>query len=88
MKVVAVEDYQSSERYNLMTKDKTKLVLPISNVLKCYCENGSWFCLRPSGTEPKMKFYFAVCGQSQAHSQQLLQELETDVMQRVNELVK
>ena len=88
VKVVAVEDYQSSERYDLMAKEKTKLVLPKSNVLKFYCENGSWFCLRPSGTEPKMKFYFAVCGQSQADSQQLLQELETDVMQRVNALVK
>ncbi|MBD3107620.1 phospho-sugar mutase [Bacillus sp. AGMB 02131] len=88
VKVVAVEDYQSGERCDLIAKEKTKLVLPKSNVLKFYCENGSWFCLRPSGTEPKMKFYFAVCGESQADSQQLLQELETDVMQRVNELVK
>ncbi|UKS26110.1 phospho-sugar mutase [Paenibacillus sp. HWE-109] len=36
--------------------------LPIENVLKFTLEDGSWFCLRPSGTEPKIKFYFAVKG--------------------------
>ena len=48
---------------------KEKLELPVANVLKYYLQDGSWFCLRPSGTEPKIKFYFGVKGTSILDSQ-------------------
>lgn len=43
--------------------------LPKSDVLKYFLKDGSWFAVRPSGTEPKIKFYFGVCGKSQEDAQ-------------------
>ncbi|MCY8264856.1 phospho-sugar mutase, partial [Bacillus haynesii] len=62
--VVSAEDYLTGKR-TLLKENKTETIdLPKSNVLKYFLEDGSWFCLRPSGTEPKVKFYFAVKGQT------------------------
>lgn len=58
--------------------------LPKENVLKFLLEDGSWFTLRPSGTEPKIKFYFAVRGESMAHAQDLLANIEAEVLARVD----
>lgn len=60
--------------------------LPQENVLKFMLEDGSWFCLRPSGTEPKIKVYFAVCRDSSEASQEALQALAADVMARVDQM--
>lgn len=57
-KVVKVEDYNESIRYE-NEKEET-IDLPKSNVLKFTMSDGSWFVLRPSGTEPKLKIYIAV----------------------------
>ncbi|MNJ65929.1 Phosphoglucomutase [compost metagenome] len=58
--------------------------LPKENVLKFLLEDGSWFTLRPSGTEPKIKFYFAVRGESGDHAKQLLESIEAEVLARVD----
>jgi len=58
--------------------------LPKENVLKFVLEDESWFCLRPSGTEPKIKVYFAVCGSSGEQSKSLLDGLVRAVMSRVD----
>lgn len=58
--------------------------LPLENVLKFVLEDGSWFCLRPSGTEPKIKMYFAVKGEDAADAAAKLGALTTDVMSRVD----
>ena len=58
--VVLVEDYQVSERYS--GNKVEKIDLPTSNVLKFVLSDGSWFVLRPSGTEPKLKIYIGVKG--------------------------
>lgn len=61
--VVRVEDYKKLEAYENGTV--TKLVdFPSSDVLKFFLEDGSWIAVRPSGTEPKCKFYFCVKGTS------------------------
>ncbi len=86
--IVTVEDYDSSERVHLKTGEKEKIYLPSSNVLKYYLEDGSWFCVRPSGTEPKCKFYFAVKGSSLAESEDRLNQLQDAVMDKVQALVK
>ena len=57
VKVVKVEDYGNST-----CSDGTTIQLPKSNVLKYYLEDGSWIAARPSGTEPKCKFYFSIKG--------------------------
>ena len=60
--VVRIEDYLESRAVDGKTGAETKLTLPVSNVLKYKLEDGSWFCARPSGTEPKVKLYFSVTG--------------------------
>jgi phosphoglucomutase len=87
-KIVSQEDYKKSERTNLDTKAIEQIALPKSNVLKYFLEDGSWFCLRPSGTEPKVKFYFGVKAASEEESINKLQAMEQDLMQQVNELVE
>ena len=57
-KVIKVEDYQESIKYE--NKQEEIIDLPKSNVLKFTMSDGSWFVLRPSGTEPKLKIYIAV----------------------------
>ncbi|MEL4307651.1 phospho-sugar mutase [Joostella sp. CR20] len=61
-KVHYVEDYQSGTRLNLFTGDKESIDIPSSNVLIYYTEDGTKIAARPSGTEPKIKFYFSVKG--------------------------
>jgi phosphoglucomutase len=85
--VVSIEDYSTSKRKMVATGEESIIDLPRSNVLKYHLANGSWFCLRPSGTEPKAKFYFGVKGTSLEESETLLAQLEDTIMELVNKLV-
>ncbi|WP_154891316.1 phospho-sugar mutase [Paenibacillus polysaccharolyticus] len=58
--------------------------LPKENVLKFILADGSWFCLRPSGTEPKIKVYFAVRGESLQDAESQIERLVSEVMSRVD----
>jgi len=86
-KIVAIEDYKSSERQDVVSGTKEEINLPGSNVLKYILDDQSWFCVRPSGTEPKAKFYFGVKGETLEQSEQELAALEAGVMDKVNELI-
>jgi phosphoglucomutase len=79
LKVTAVEDYLTGVRLNEHNEEE-KIELPSSNVIKYYLEDGTWVCLRPSGTEPKIKFYFSVKDQTLDASRQKLQKIEQDFM--------
>ena len=81
--VVAVEDYKESIITTLQDGNKEEIHLPKSNVLKYQLEDGSWFCLRPSGTEPKIKFYFGVQDSSLQNSEQKLLTIKEDIMNRL-----
>lgn len=59
-KVIKIEDYQSSFSTNRITGEQTPIDIPKSNVLIFYTEDGTKIAARPSGTEPKIKFYFSV----------------------------
>ncbi|ESU19673.1 phosphoglucomutase/phosphomannomutase [Flavobacterium cauense R2A-7] len=59
-RVVCIEDYQSSKGRDLINNEEFGITIPKSNVLIYYLEDGSKICARPSGTEPKIKFYFSV----------------------------
>jgi phosphoglucomutase len=72
-RVMAVEDYAQGING-----------LPRENVLKFKLEDGSWFCLRPSGTEPKIKFYFAVQGATGPEAAQQLDGIIQYVLNRVD----
>ena len=59
-RVICIEDYANSTAKNMITNEIEILNIPKSNVLIYYLEDGSKICARPSGTEPKIKFYFSV----------------------------
>ncbi|PGZ80229.1 phosphoglucomutase [Priestia megaterium] len=87
VRVEIVEDYQSSEKMNMLNRSVELIQLPKSNVLKYHLEDGSWFTIRPSGTEPKVKFYFGVEKDSLKESEEALTLLEENVMEGVNNLL-
>ncbi|MDC2867618.1 phospho-sugar mutase [Bacillus sp. BP-3] len=83
LEVTIAEDYKASVRTKVEENATEEIKLPKSNVLKYYLADGSWFCLRPSGTEPKIKFYFGVQGDSLQHSEEKLEEIKKAIMNRV-----
>lgn len=82
LKLEATEDYLTSVRTEVGGNEST-IDLPKSNVLKYFFDDGTWICLRPSGTEPKIKFYFGVNGESLEQSKQKLTEVEESFMKLV-----
>ncbi|MFL6558451.1 MAG: phospho-sugar mutase [Bacillus sp. (in: firmicutes)] len=80
------EDYLKSTR--LTDKGLETIDLPKSNVLKYTFEDGSWVCLRPSGTEPKVKFYFGFNSKSLEESKAKLKTIENDFMALVDNKMK
>jgi len=63
-KVIKMEDYQLSEAKDFTTNTSEAILIPKSNVLIYYTEDGSKIAMRPSGTEPKIKFYISVNSKS------------------------
>ncbi|RCW77501.1 phospho-sugar mutase [Saliterribacillus persicus] len=88
LRVEKIEDYQSSERLIVETKDSEKILLPKENVMKFLLENNSWVCFRPSGTEPKIKSYFGVKSPGKETSEHLLEKLQNDVTTRMDEIIE
>ncbi len=82
LKVTAVDDYLTSIRTHA-DGTTSAIGLPKSNVLKYYFEDGTWVCLRPSGTEPKVKFYFSVNSSSLKESKEKLAYIERNFMDLV-----
>lgn len=64
LKVLKSRDYQSDKIVDLATGETSPTGLPSSNVLYYELEDNAWLCVRPSGTEPKIKFYYGVKGSS------------------------
>lgn len=79
-KVLAVRDYKTDVRYDMTDGSKSATGLPISNVLYYELEDHSWCCVRPSGTEPKIKFYFGVKGTSLSDAEAKLDSLQKAMM--------
>lgn len=79
LKVLAVRDYDTNVVTDMITGEKSETNLPKSNVLYFDLENDSWCCARPSGTEPKIKFYMGVKGESLADADDKLTAL-TDAL--------
>ncbi len=74
-KVSKVRDYELDKIIDLKTKEETKTGLPKSNVLYYELEDDAWACIRPSGTEPKIKLYVGVKGTSMQDAQQKIDKL-------------
>lgn len=78
--VLAVRDYKTGVRTDMITGEKTQVNLPNSNVLY-YEFDGGWCCVRPSGTEPKIKFYFGVNAHSKKASEEKLEKLRSGFLE-------
>ncbi|WP_041088167.1 phospho-sugar mutase [Jeotgalibacillus soli] len=87
LSVHSQEDYGSLRRLFTFEEREEEIVLPASNVLKYFLEDGSWVCIRPSGTEPKVKFYFSVIGSSVEDSEEKLNAIKESLMEKVHALV-
>lgn len=84
MRIATKYDYSLSIEENKINGEKKEINLPKSNVLKFVLENGSWFVVRPSGTEPKMKAYVAVKGDSLNDSEKQLESFKNEVVNLIN----
>ncbi|MFC5735847.1 phospho-sugar mutase [Cytobacillus gottheilii] len=82
IKVNAVEDYLTGIRTELDGAEN-QISLPKSNVIKYFFEDGTWICLRPSGTEPKIKFYFGITADSFEASSEKLDKIKESFMKNV-----
>ncbi len=82
-KVVAVRDYQSSVRTDLITGEQTEILLPKSNVIYLELEDNNNFVIRPSGTEPKIKLYCLLKGDSPENAERLASLAKEDIAELV-----
>ena len=78
--VTNIRDYLSGITRNKLSGTQSQLTLPVSDVLYYELEDDSWFCVRPSGTEPKIKIYFGVKESSKALADDKLQALMKNAM--------
>jgi len=80
-KVLALRDYKSGIRKDFLTKNESKLTLPQSDVLYYELSDNAWCCVRPSGTEPKIKFYMGVKGTDLGDADARLEELKKAMLE-------
>ena len=86
-KVLGFRDYQEDVTENYVTGEKGTTGLPSSNVLYYELENDSWVCVRPSGTEPKIKFYYGTKGDSLDDANAKGDVLGKDLLALMNSMV-
>ena len=73
--VQSLTDYKEGRCLDLPTGQETGTTLPVSNVLYFELEQDAWFCVRPSGTEPKIKYYAGVKGADEADAGKKMETL-------------
>lgn len=86
LKIITITDYLKKIVKNQYTKTETQINLPKSNVLHYTLEDNSWFCIRPSGTEPKLKIYFGVKDNTLIKAQKKLSMIKNFVLKKINNL--
>lgn len=82
--VVSIEDYETQNRIFADMSKNEKIELPQSNVLKYFLEDGSWICVRPSGTEPKVKYYFGIKAANERDSDEKLELVKQTFLDDLN----
>ncbi len=80
-------DYLLSLQYDFERQKEEIIDLPKSDVLKCFFTDGSWYAIRPSGTEPKIKIYMSLLGKTRAEAEEKLAKVKSVVFGKIeNEL--
>ena len=86
-KMLSYRDYKADTITNVETGEVTPTGLPSSNVLYYDLEDGAWVCVRPSGTEPKVKFYYGVKGQSLADADEKSAACGKAILDLINSMI-
>ncbi len=86
IKLVEYTDYQTQTFYDLVSGEKTSVDIPISNVLRFRLEDDSWYAVRPSGTEPKIKIYMYSKGDTPNTAQKKIEQMEEIIMNKLNQV--
>ncbi|MCR5654665.1 MAG: phospho-sugar mutase [Lachnospiraceae bacterium] len=86
-KVVSTRDYKTGKVVDLATGKESETGLPESNVLYYDLTDDAWICVRPSGTEPKVKFYYGIKGESLEDADKKSKELGETVVKMINEML-
>nr|WP_295734192.1 phospho-sugar mutase [uncultured Intestinibacter sp.] len=81
-----IEEFNNTKVVDLKDYQKGIDDLPKSNVLKYFLEDGSWIAIRPSGTEPKLKFYVAVKGQDEVKCLEKIANIEADINKIIDQV--
>lgn len=85
--IKAIRDYSAGMKTDIKTGLKEALSLPKSDVLYFETEDNFWFCIRPSGTEPKIKIYYGVYANSEEDSQKALENLRNNVLLKLKPML-
>lgn len=86
IKITEYNNYKTGIQKNLLTNEEYNLTLPVSNVLYFTLEDKSWFCIRPSGTEPKLKIYIGVKGNTQEDANNKVNDMKNTIMQIIKSI--
>lgn len=84
---VEIRDYLIGESINVESGEKKKIDLPSSNVLYYSLMGEAWFCIRPSGTEPKIKIYYGCADKTEEKSRERLKSIKENVVTSIKELL-
>jgi phosphoglucomutase len=76
-------DYEAEESYDIVNGSVEASGIPVSNVLKFYFDDGSWYAVRPSGTEPKIKIYMYSKGQTLEAAEAKLVQMKEIIMEKL-----
>ena len=85
--VQRARDYKAGTIKDLRTGETSDTGLPASNVLYYELENGAWVCVRPSGTEPKVKFYYGIKGNSLENADEISAKMGASVLEMIEKML-
>ena len=88
MEIVRIDDILLGKSYDLKLKKTSPTAFTRSNVLKIIFSDGSWYCLRPSGTEPKIKLYISFHAKTKQEAMQKVHLAKSTILQKINSIIK
>jgi len=80
-------DYKTSFQYDYEVQKEEIIAIPKSDVLKCIFSDGSWYAIRPSGTEPKIKIYMSLVGKDKAEAEEKLGKLKSVIFGKIDSII-
>lgn len=85
-KLVNITDYENSIKKDLINKSEEKIDMEKTNALKYEMDNDSWYAIRPSGTEPKIKIYIYAKGENKKDAEKKIENIKENVLDKLNSI--